>query len=174
MTERTRKHSLGDLLDAQNYAGEMLELLNLSGGEITPEIETRMAEITQALPAKVDSFYLFLEDCDWKIKQLKANAEFSTRRAKAIENIAQQAKEYFKERMEFHHLTELKGHDYKYRLFTCPKRLVIEDETKIPEEFFVVTKELDRSKLKDALLEGKEVSGAHLEGGTALRGYSNL
>lgn len=47
-----------------------------------------------------------------------------------------------------------------------PRSLAINDESQIPAEFTRTKTELDRGKIKQALLDGAEIPGAHLTNGS--------
>lgn len=51
-------------------------------------------------------------------------------------------------------------HIFSARNYAAP--LEIDDESQIPEEYFKVTYDVDNTKIRDALKEGKEVPGVHL------------
>lgn len=51
-------------------------------------------------------------------------------------------------------------HIFSARNYTAP--LEIDDESQIPEEYFKVTYDVDNTKIRNALKEGKEVPGVHL------------
>lgn len=61
------------------------------------------------------------------------------------------------------------GRDLSVRRNPNPKLIITRDED-VPEEFLVTRKELDKEKLKKAILDGTDVDYAILEYGTQLRG----
>lgn len=51
-----------------------------------------------------------------------------------------------------------------------PASVIITDETKIPDEYFRIKKEVNKTKLKDALKDGAIIEGAQLSnGGSTIR-----
>lgn len=146
-----------------------------SGGELTPEIEARLEVNTQSLLVKVDS-YVAIED------QFKMQAEYFDQKAKAFQSIAKSYKSQVdrlrtrvKEAMKALGEDTVSGNEHYYRLSKSAPKLVIDDDSKVPREFWMIvqTEKIDNEKLKSALDAGLAIPGAHIEENGTLKVYQN-
>lgn len=110
------------------------------------------------------------------IKQLSADAEAIDKEAKrlterkaTIDNRVKQMKESLTKAMILTGKTKFKTDLFSFNVQKNTPTTVIDDEEAIPEEFWRVKREVDKSKIKDALKEGKEFKWAHLEQGEGVR-----
>lgn len=147
--------------------------ISLAGGELTPEIEQRLAITEQALREKTDG-YVFIEE------RLEMNEEFFKRKADAFSAIAKRFKQArdrlrgnVKALMLQNGLTEIKGKNYRYVLKRTNPALIIEDEKALPDECLVTTVETKPNKdmIKGLLKDGQTVPGAKLQESYSLQPY---
>lgn len=110
------------------------------------------------------------------IKQLSADAEALDKEAKrlsdrkqSIDNRIKRMKESLTKAMVVTGKTKFKTDLFSFNVQKNAPATVIDDEEAIPEEFWRVKREVDKSKIKDALKEGKEFKWAHLEQGESVR-----
>lgn len=176
MTTEEKRESLKALLDASAGEGEMFELLALSGGEITPEIEERLQKLALAIPQKVDAYRNFQRNLSARLENLTNHITELTRLKKSLSLVSDRADRYLFDQMKNHGLSILEGNTTKYRIVPCAKRTVIDDESKIPAKYktIVQTEVIDKATLKEDLEAGSTVEGAHLEGGESLRSYTKV
>ena len=71
--------------------------------------------------------------------------------------------------MEANDIKKLTSSDFVLSLSNTTPSLEISDNAFIPDEFFKVIKEVDKTKLKDAVKNGLQIEGAWLQENKALR-----
>lgn len=152
------------------------ELLMETGGEITDDqveqTTTRwMAEIMANLAVKADSYQYRQQDIQTMAEQFKANAKMFSSAAKSLERVGESLKERLKYSMVEMQTNELAGILFKYKLSSSSPSVVIDDQALIPAIYCreKVVVDVDKAAIKDALLDGRSVPGAHLERGFTLR-----
>lgn len=170
------KETLKSLLEASQGEGEIFELLALSGGEITQEIEERMEDISIALPAKVDRYYLFLENLESRMQKLTEHIEDLKKLKSSLEGVSERTSAFMMSQMISNGLTSLAGNSYRFRVSQCPMRTVIDDENLVAAKFKIIKtiQTIDKASVKLAIEAGESVAGAHLDGGECLKRYRNL
>jgi hypothetical protein len=72
--------------------------------------------------------------------------------------------------METANLKKLELANGTISVSNTPQSVQIIDESKIPDEYFRIKKEIDKTKIKDALKDGVEIEGVQLSnGGSTIR-----
>lgn len=137
------------------------ELLEESGGELTPEIE-------EALTLNEENFLVKSEGYIESIARFKALAEAADVRIKEMQRIKKTA-ENSKRRLEERLLWALQtmGRDkVEVGLRKLALRMTtavnITDETAIPAEYIKVETSIDKMRIKEALKSGEVITGAEL------------
>lgn len=149
------------------------ELLTISQ---TEEIDE--TELIEQLDALASAFTDKAEDISKLIRNLESDAaayDEESKRLSANKKTAQNRitslKRYIQDNMTALDLKQLKAGVFKLGVQKNPPRVVIEDESRLPEQYleqFTETR-IDKSAIKDALQQGTVVPGAHLEQGESLR-----
>ena len=159
------------VLESTQILQEIIE----NGGELTPELEIMMQEKNIQLAGKVDAYAYVWEEMDMRYDQFKKKADEFMRIARSCRKV----RDSLKERMAWA-ITEMgkdsvEGEDYRFKLAKTVGKLVIDVEKDIPVAFVkeIIVKEIDKAKLKAAIIEQKEVPGAHIEHTPSLRKYVN-
>jgi hypothetical protein len=139
------------------------QLLFESNGEITPELEAWMQEISTNLATKVDALAFVLQNLDNRQKQLKEKAEQYKEMQKRFEAAEKRLREYIQQNITLLGSDSVEGSDYKFSLRETPGRLEVNEEEllacyKMP----VTTVVPDKERIKYDLLEGRLVPGAKL------------
>lgn len=111
----------------------------------------------QDLAAKLSINEMALSDIDSQLKTLQA-------KKKKMQGELDAFKDELREGMAESGILRIENADHGilFRLDAPSKRVDIEDESAIPEKFYRVKKELDRTAIKKALEVGDDVSGAKL------------
>ncbi len=150
-------------------SSEIDVMLNISQGELTPEIEERL----KALATKADS-------CAYVLDRLALVKQFYTERAGLYAKMAASAdkaherlEDYIKDSIVAANTDEIKGAEFRFKLSSTTK-CVVDSEDDVPENFksTVVKTTPDKARIKKAIETGQTVSGAHLETGMSLRRYT--
>lgn len=106
---------------------------------------------------------------DEKIRLNKRALMVGAREEKLLATI-KRLTEYLKSQMERCMVTEINGEIFTVKIKNNPPRVEIDNLSEIPAPFKSVTSEIQPLKeaIKKALLDGKDVPGAHLEQSTRL------
>ena len=109
------------------------------------------------LAAKLSVNEMALSDLDSQIKTLQA-------RKKKMQSELDSFKDELREGMAENGISRIENeeHGILFRLDAPTKRIEVSDETVIPEKFFRIKKEIDKTAVKKALEVGDEVPGALL------------
>lgn len=137
------------------------ELLEESGGELTPEIE-------EALILNEENFLTKSEGYIESIARYKALAEAADVRLKEMQRIkktAENIEKRLKERLLWA-MTTMGRDKVEVGLRKLSVRnttaVTISDEASIPAEYIIVETKIDKPRLKDALKNGAVINGAEL------------
>jgi hypothetical protein len=146
-------------------AAELSRLLLESQGELSPELEEKLAVNESALLAKVDGYNFIIEEFEAQASIWKRRKDACAAQQKKFENQAERLKSRIKEAIRVMQRTEVAGTYYKFQLRKSAPKLVIDDEAKVPStcKMIVQTTVVDKEKVKKALADGIEVPGAHIE-----------
>jgi len=117
-----------------------------------------------------------LENCAAVVKTIDAEAEaiaaeekrLATRR-RALQNSADRLKAYMRDGMDAAQMVKHKGKLFTISLQDNPPAVVVDDEASLPRDYCRVKVEPDKTAIKDALKNGVEVPGVHLEHTKSLR-----
>lgn len=115
-------------------------------------------------PTPVDKLATVMNLLEAEAKELKKQEAQIAAIRKTIELLQAQAETKIAEEMKENGLTEVAGQFVKYTFKKNPHKLIIEDESKIPNYFFeeVVVKQLRKDAIKDELKIGTEIAGCKL------------
>ena len=176
------KPSLNEIIQIPNTlaqlaldAAELSRLLLEAQGELSPELEARLAVTDSALLQKVDGYNFIIEEFEAHASIWKRRKDACAAQQKKFEGQAERLKSRIKEALKIMGRKEVTGTYYKFQLRTSAPRLVIDDESKIPAtcKMIVQTTVVDKEKVKKALADGIEVPGAHIEENGSLYALEN-
>lgn len=161
------------LLKISFEANSLQRDLENAYGELTPEILSKLALLDYSRAETID----FIDHTRNKLKhnaqfyraQARANDAIASRYEKNDEFLAAREKAMFAEL----NVTEMRGEFVRHTLVEKPDKLVIEDENKIPLDYFKeeLVLKVDKESIRIALEKGCEVPGARLEKVVALCPY---
>lgn len=146
----------------------LLQLLN-------NEEKTALMEVPTGELAAVDHLATCFHTVERAIERLKASEREIVRNRKMLEYALEEAQNNFKSKVSSMPESQLKGNLIKFSVSQSAPKLIVTNLKEIPEEYFnqVVTKELDKSRLKEQLLLGDTVPGADIERGLTLKTLAN-
>lgn len=142
-----------------------------NNGEITPEIESKLISNESLVADKVDRIVFFLE-------ALEKEHEYFTRKSQELQKMSQRLKlsearfkDYLKTCLKTTENNAVYGLAHKISTYKANTSVEITDEEDVPSKFIrvVQTYEIDKLKIKEALLKGEDVPGACLKDSFALR-----
>lgn len=120
-------------------------------------LESAKEEILKAIDGKVEDILNFMADCKAKAEQLKAEEERLAKKRKALENKS----EYLKN-MVYYLMKSTNQQKAEYGTWNCTisrttPKIIIDDENLIPAEFIKTTTTVDKTALKQKMIDGKMV-----------------
>ncbi len=127
------------------------------------------------LPKKIDHVANVIHALQVEAKKLKSQEMELSHQRKALEFVVEQAESSIKEELRNEDRVEMTGELIKFTIHDSPPKLIIEDESLIPEVYKteVIKKELRKDAIKDELRMGNEIPGAKLETGITLKTLVN-
>lgn len=142
-------------------------------GELTKEeIEEQGKDLAISLKNKSTSIIGYVRNLDLTSEAIKNEIDRLTTMKKAIDNKSAKFKEYVKQNMEELELQKIDTELGTLSIAKNPASVEIYDENMISDEYKKekVTVTIDKTAIKNALKDGKEVQGARLiEDKTSLR-----
>ena len=142
------------------------ELIDLETGEVI-SVADALEKLEMARETKIENAAMMVKNLSAEAAAIKAEEEKLAKRRKAIENKAEDVKQFL-----IRALTREDGTSEKFRTARTavtvkmnPAKVVISDEKLLPEVFFreIIDRKPDRAQIKEVLSRGIEVPGAALE-----------
>lgn len=154
-------------------ANSLLEKL-VECADLTPEIESQLQHIDLTAPERVDMSVYLLERVKTEQAYWKSRADYFSKIAKSFKLVEEKIRDGVKIMMVEGGHTDLSGIDMRWKLSEIDARLEY-DEAKIPPayKYDVVEKQVDDSKLRNDLAQGKRIEGARLVPNYRLAPYAN-
>jgi hypothetical protein len=130
------------------------EMLEASGGEVTPDVEALLTTYSLAEAEKVDGYILFLKDLELRAQATKSAEDELAMKRRALENRARWLKERIAGYMAERGVRELRGLVWRFAFQRNGGKAPVEvltDPRNLPHEFQKVTVEADKERLREAL-----------------------
>lgn len=149
---------------------KLLYEIEANGGELTEAIEQAFAVNEQSLAEKIDNYVALMQRLDFEIEYFKKVAAQFADKVRVYDNLKERLKTNVKLSMQSLGKKNLEGDYFGFTLASSTPKLVIQDESKIPNEFKIVETitKIDNEKLK-AALKIKPIEGAELQETYSLR-----
>lgn len=139
----------------------------------TPEDEAcfkdALAQVTDSIEDKADRIAALMSEWQADMDGLQHEEERLYARRKAIESNRARLGEYLLLELEGIGMEKIKGPRFTVRIQKNAPRVVIDEESKLPEEFWRTKREIAKDALRDVLKGGAAVPGARLESSRSLR-----
>ena len=133
------------------------------------EKATTLALLEESIEQKGKAIGAVLQSFDAQELALKAHLADVQAKVKAIQNHRDRLKAYLKENMENCGIQKIESPFFVISLQKSPESVVVDDEARIPDDYCKVTRSVDKSLVKQALKDGYDIPGCHLEAGTHIR-----
>lgn len=161
------------LVTLANEAADIERMLIESDGELTPEVEAKLTVSELQLPQKVENYSQILQRVELMSEHYKKQAQFFNKLAKTCDNFELALKENIKTAMTLLGVSEIEGVSVTYKLTASNPKLIIDNPEELPAEYKkqVIETVIDNKTLKDHLVTGLPVKGAHIEPTVSLRKY---
>lgn len=125
--------------------------------------------IEESIQEKGKNIGFVLQSFDAQETALKSHLTDVQAKIKAIQNHRDRLKEYLKEGMERCDIQKIESPYFTISLQKSPASVVIDDESQIPDDYFEYKRSPKKSLIKEAIGEGYEIPGCHLETGNHVR-----
>lgn len=166
---------MSNLVSLASLANEIHQTLLENGGDLTPELELKLMEIESKLPNKADGYAYVCEDLEHKVDMLTSRANVYAHAAQSLKKHIKFMKDKMRMALELIGDREIKGIEHRWRLQSAKDKVIIENESLIPDQFIETT--IIRVPIKDLLYielkTGRAVPGVRLESSTYAKAYLN-
>lgn len=146
----------------------LIEALEETGGEITPEIEAAMAITAENFERKAEAYSATIAECKATEAAIADELRRLTAYRKTMQNIQARMRERLTEAMKVFEVQKMTAGTYRLSLRRSTA-VAITDEEAIPDSFFEYEPKLKRDELRKALLEGAQIEGAQIEEKTTIQ-----
>lgn len=139
--------------------------------EIEEDADAKKAldAIDEAIEEKADNIAKLAREIEAEVKAIKTEEERLFSRRKALENKAKWLKDYLEGSMLAINKKKFKTDLFSFNIQKNPASLKITDESKIPEEFLIIEKKVNKKELSEAIKCGKYLDCAELVQTESLR-----
>lgn len=152
------------LYELTNIYNSLLDM-DLEGDEL----KAHLTNIEDAIEEKADGIAKVLKTMDAEAVALKDEETRLAEKRKALENRSKNLKAYLQEQMLLVDKKKIKTTLFSFNIQKNAPSLKIIDESKVPEEFFIIERKLNKTELKNAVKDGLYADAATLESSESLR-----
>lgn len=172
MSEENKGPSLGDLLDERDA---IRRAIVSAEGEISDDLEIRMAALDLEEPKKVDAWGTFFDMNDAMREMLKKRVAPLLAAIKRCDEREEFGKRYLKNQLVSREMTQFRGNEEVFKISEGREILKIDSPELIPDQYFKerTIREPDKFLIEDALKIGYPIPGARLEKVISLRRSMN-
>lgn len=157
MTDDKKKSLYG--ITKEHY--EIMNALQESEGEITPEIEEMMKINDEEFETKVEGYVNFIRKLEADIAEAKAlEARVKSVRA-SDQSLVERLKGNLEDAMNVRQAKEYKGSTFRIS-FRKSSPLVLDPDQTVPKKYIKKMPKIDKAAIKAALKAGKKVRGASI------------
>lgn len=147
----------------------MLSSMNEETGEIDESFIEELNSLEMLFKDKAINVAKYIENLKSSSEGLKVSIQKAQKRKKSMDNMVDRLNQYLVESMRRLKIFNIDG-NLPIKLKSNPEKLVIDDESLIPSEYFCNHPVLDKKTLKSVIkAEGKKIEGVHLEKGMSVR-----
>ena len=150
---------------------ELTEIyLNLKDMDIEKgDLNAALENIDDEIETKADNIAKVLRDFEGDIEALKSEEERLAKKREVIENRQKQLKEYLQNAMLVLDKRKFKTDLFSFNIQCNAPSLKILDESKIPEDYYKIERNLNKNALKEAVKNGLFEDAAELVQTESLR-----
>lgn len=135
---------------------------NLEAIEDDVDISSALANVEGALEDKLESIAKVIKNLDAMTEAYEDEERRLKAKKQAAKNRVDGLKRYVKNNLEVIGKDKVEAGIFKWSLQNSPPRLVITDESKIPDEFFVIERKPIKSEIKKAIEAEQAIDGAEI------------
>lgn len=153
---------------ADQYQEALNELMNL---DLPPDVvEDTLEALSGEISVKAWNIAAALLHMEGEAELIRQAEERMSRRRRALETRAAGLRQYLKIQLERINIREIRSPQFIIKIKQNPPRVILDDESAVPDAFRREESiiHIDKNGIKQALLAGQAVRGAHLEQETRL------
>lgn len=140
-------------------------IYDLEDDSLTETLDT----IQGAIEEKAVNMAYVIKNIDGDIDAIDKEINRLQERKKSAKNKQTRLKNYLKDSMEQIGMEKLSTPIFNFNIQKNPPALIVEDESKIDDKYFIVEKTLDKKAIKEAIKQGAEIEGVSLKQSESLR-----
>ena len=139
--------------------------------DVCTTLDEWVAENQISLAAKLEAIGGLVRDRSARAEARETEAKRLSEEARKDEAFVERLKDWCKRCMESSNMTKAQGGIYAFSIVKSGARSLVLDipENEVPDEFIRVEKEIDKMKIKDAVIAGETTIGHLAEPTTSLR-----
>ena len=137
-------------------------LLEENGGELTDEIAELLTINQDNLNQKIESYCMAIKTIESKALFAKTEIERLKKIAATYDNSVKRMKEAMLNAFNVLHLDKVEVGTFKVSTRKS-KAVMISDDAKIDDRFYVIKKEISKTLIKEALDKGESIAGATMQ-----------
>lgn len=135
---------------------------NLEEIEEDVDISSALANVEEALEDKLESIAKVIKNLDAVADAYEDEERRLKAKKQAAKNRVDGLKKYVKDNLEAMGKDKVEAGIFKWSLQNSPPKLVITDESLIPDEFFVIERKPIKSEIKKAIEAEQAIDGAEI------------
>lgn len=139
--------------DALQQALDDEEVTNEQLDELLQQVEEARGD----LKTKVDNICRLLRNVDGETEKFRAEERRLSKRRKAQENKASRIRDWLKSSLDILDVEKIKTDTFEVAIVEQGHRIVVTDESKLPDEFIRVKRSPDMTRLNKAYKEDGEI-----------------
>jgi len=152
--------------------GEYLQLLEMASDPTVDEdcLQDTMEAISGEIEEKAENYAKIIRSLEVNVEGIDAEIKRLTEYKKTMNNNADRMKKALQVSMEATGKVKFKTPLFSFGIQNNPARLVVDDISKVPEQFLIPQEpKVDNAAIKNALKDGAEFDFARLEQTKSLR-----
>lgn len=152
--------------------GRFVELLTWAEDPDVDEqaFQDTLESLTAEIEEKADGYAKIIRQLQGEVEAIKAEVDRLTNRKTAIENHITFMKKNLEQSMIATGKEKFKTELFSFNIQNNPASVVLDvDEDKVPDQYSVITKKVDKKGILQAIKNGEEIEFAHLEQSRSLR-----
>lgn len=154
---------------AESYKNLLEVLENTEEDEELQElVKKSMEEIEGDLTEKCKNICMIIKNYEADIKAYKEEEKRLAANRKRLEKSLDNLKDYLFTSLKYSGVTKVNAGTFKLAVRKNPAKLVVEDESKISEDYKIIRFDIDKTALKNDIKAGKEIEGCKLVQGESL------
>ena len=149
---------------------QALEMFTDPEQDFDPQmVADTLESLEGTLEAKATNVAAFFQNLEVTANAIREAEKRMAQRRKAIEKRVESLRQYLLDNMQACGITKIESPYFVISLQKSPESVVVDDESVIPDDYCKFTKTVDKSLVKQALRDGYDIPGCHLESGTHVR-----